>query len=68
MIDADKVVADVQKIVAAAKNVMGSLPYPHYHFLSMVTESGGALEHKNSLSRHDQPLRDAHAQSRTCRS
>ena len=48
MIDADKVVADVRKIVAAAKGVMGSLPYPHYHFLSMVTESGGALEHKNS--------------------
>ena len=48
MIDADKVVADVQKIVAAAQGVMGPLPYPHYHFLSMVTESGGALEHKNS--------------------
>jgi predicted metalloprotease with PDZ domain len=48
LIDADKVAADVQKIVGAAKNAMGSLPYPHYHFLSMVTESGGALEHKNS--------------------
>lgn len=48
MIDANTVAADVQKIVAAAKNVMGSLPYPHYHFLSIVTESGGALEHKNS--------------------
>ena len=48
MIDADRVAADVQKIVNAAKGVMGTLPYPHYHFLSMVTESGGALEHKNS--------------------
>jgi predicted metalloprotease with PDZ domain len=48
MIDADKVVADVQKIVNAGKSVMGSLPYPHYYFLSMVTESSGALEHKNS--------------------
>jgi predicted metalloprotease with PDZ domain len=48
LIDADRVAADVQKIVNAAKNVMGSLPYPHYHFLSMVTESSGALEHKNS--------------------
>lgn len=47
-IDADRVSADVQKIVAAAKNVMGSLPYPHYHFMTMVTEAGGALEHKNS--------------------
>jgi predicted metalloprotease with PDZ domain len=48
MIDADLVAADVQKIVNAAKNVMGTLPYPHYHFLSMVTEASGALEHKNS--------------------
>jgi predicted metalloprotease with PDZ domain len=48
LIDADKVAADVQKIVNAGKNVMGSLPYPHYYFLSMVTESSGALEHKNS--------------------
>ena len=48
MIDADKVVADVQKIVLAGKAVMGSLPYPHYHFMTMVTESSGALEHKNS--------------------
>ena len=48
MIDADKVVADVQKIVLAGKAVMGSLPYPHYHFMTMVTESNGALEHKNS--------------------
>lgn len=49
LIDADKAVADVQKIVVAAKNVMGPLQYPHYHFFSMVTESGGGLEHKNSF-------------------
>jgi predicted metalloprotease with PDZ domain len=48
MIDADKVNADVQNIVTAAKGVMGSLPYPHYHFMTMVTEASGALEHKNS--------------------
>ncbi|MEO7132963.1 MAG: peptidase M61 [Vicinamibacterales bacterium] len=48
LIDADRVAADVQKIVDAGKSVMGSLPYPHYHFLSMVTEASGALEHKNS--------------------
>jgi predicted metalloprotease with PDZ domain len=48
MIDVDKVNADVQKIVNAAKGVMGSLPYPHYHFMTMVTEASGALEHKNS--------------------
>ena len=28
---------------------MGPLQYPHYHFLTMVTESGGGLEHKNSF-------------------
>jgi predicted metalloprotease with PDZ domain len=49
MIDADRAASDVQKIVVAAKNVMGSLVYPHYHFLTMVTESGGGLEHKNSF-------------------
>ncbi|MEO7158064.1 MAG: PDZ domain-containing protein [Vicinamibacterales bacterium] len=49
MIAADQAAADVQKIVVAAKNVMGSLVYPHYHFLTMVTESGGGLEHKNSF-------------------
>jgi len=49
LIDADKAVGDVQKIVVAAKNVMGPLQYPHYHFFSMVVESGGGLEHKNSF-------------------
>ena len=48
LIDADKVAADVQKIVNAGKATMGALPYPHYHFMTMVTESSGALEHKNS--------------------
>jgi predicted metalloprotease with PDZ domain len=47
-IDADRVAADVQKIVQAGKGVMGSLPYPHYYFMTMVTEASGALEHKNS--------------------
>jgi len=49
LIDADKTVGDVQKIVVAAKNVMGPLQYPHYHFFTMVTEQGGGLEHKNSF-------------------
>jgi predicted metalloprotease with PDZ domain len=49
LIDADKAAADVQKIVVAARNVMGPLQYPHYHFLTMVVESGGGLEHKNSF-------------------
>ena len=48
-IDADRAAADVQKIVVAAKNVMGALPYLDYHFLNMVTGTGGGLEHKNSF-------------------
>jgi predicted metalloprotease with PDZ domain len=48
LIDADRVLADVRKIVDAGKSVMGSLPYPHYYFITMVTEQAGALEHKNS--------------------
>src|SRR5689334_1187670 len=47
LIDADRAAADVQKIVVAARNVMGPLQYPHYHFFDMVVESGGGLEHKN---------------------
>jgi predicted metalloprotease with PDZ domain len=49
LIDADRTVSDVQKIVVAARNVMGPLQYPHYHFFTMVTEQGGGLEHKNSF-------------------
>jgi predicted metalloprotease with PDZ domain len=48
LIDADRAAADVQKVVEAGKHVMGSLPYPHYYFMTMVTEQSGALEHKNS--------------------
>jgi predicted metalloprotease with PDZ domain len=48
LVDADRAVADVQKVVQAGRGVMGSLPYPHYYFMTMVTESSGALEHKNS--------------------
>jgi len=49
LFDSDKAAADVQKIVEAGRDVMGPLPYPHYYFLNMVTESGGGLEHKNSF-------------------
>ena len=49
LIDADKTVSDVQKIVVAAKNVMGPFQYPHYHFFTLVVEQGGGLEHKNSF-------------------
>jgi predicted metalloprotease with PDZ domain len=49
LFDADRAAADVQKIVVAAKGVMGPYLYPHYYFLNLVTESGGGLEHKNSF-------------------
>src|SRR6188474_2338504 len=49
LVDADKTVSDIQKIVVAAKNVMGLLQYPHYNFFTMLTEQGGGLEHKNSF-------------------
>lgn len=48
LVDADRAAGDVQKIVEAGRSVMGSLPYPHYYFMTMVTEQSGALEHKNS--------------------
>jgi predicted metalloprotease with PDZ domain len=48
LVDADRAVADVRRIVEAGRSVMGSLPYPHYYFMTMVTEQSGALEHKNS--------------------
>jgi predicted metalloprotease with PDZ domain len=47
-IDADRVAADAQKIVEAGRALFGSLPYPHYYFMNVVTEGSGALEHKNS--------------------
>ncbi|MGD9903476.1 MAG: M61 family metallopeptidase [Vicinamibacterales bacterium] len=47
--DADRAAADIRRIVEAGKAVMGSLDYPHYHFLNMVVEAGGGLEHRNSF-------------------
>jgi predicted metalloprotease with PDZ domain len=47
--DVDRAAADVQKIVVAARGVMGPFLYPHYYFFNMVTGPGGGLEHKNSF-------------------
>jgi predicted metalloprotease with PDZ domain len=49
LIDADRVAADLRKIVEAGKAAMGPFEYPHYYFLNMVVETGGGLEHKNSF-------------------
>lgn len=47
--DADRATADAKKIVEAAGVVMGGrYDYPHYYFQTLVTDSGGGLEHKNS--------------------
>ena len=49
LFDADRAAADIARIVAAGKGVMGPLVYPHYYFLNMVVETGGGLEHRNSF-------------------
>jgi predicted metalloprotease with PDZ domain len=49
LFDADRAAADVQKIVEAARQAMGPFLYPDYHFLNMVVDTGGGLEHKNSF-------------------
>jgi predicted metalloprotease with PDZ domain len=43
-------VADVQKIVEANLRFWGGLPYDKYVFLNVLTESGGGLEHQNSVT------------------
>jgi predicted metalloprotease with PDZ domain len=49
LVDADRIAADLRKIVEAGKAAMGPFEYPHYYFLNMVVETGGGLEHKNSF-------------------
>jgi predicted metalloprotease with PDZ domain len=49
LVDADRVAADLKKIVEAGTAAMGPFEYPHYYFLNMVVETGGGLEHKNSF-------------------
>lgn len=39
---------DLQKIVAQARVLFGSLPYKQYVFLNVFRQGGGGLEHKNS--------------------
>ena len=48
--DVTQSVADVQKIVEANLAFWGSLPYDKYVFLNVLTESGGGLEHQNSVT------------------
>ncbi len=48
--DVARSVADVQKIVEANLRFWGALPYDKYVFLNVLSESGGGLEHKNSVT------------------
>jgi predicted metalloprotease with PDZ domain len=49
--DADRIVADTQKIVVAARDFFGGLPYARYTFIvHLSSERGGGLEHRNSVT------------------
>lgn len=47
--DGPRSAADAETIVRRNRQMWGSLPYRKYVFLNMITESGGGLEHKNSV-------------------
>jgi predicted metalloprotease with PDZ domain len=48
--DGPRAAADVEKIVRRYREMWGSLPYRNkYVFLNLLTESGGGLEHNNSV-------------------
>lgn len=46
--DGEQAAADVAKIVKVHQDMWGQVPYEHYHFLNVIAESGGGLEHDNS--------------------
>lgn len=49
--DAERLTADLAKIVAAQAELFGGLPYDRYVFILMATDEGrGGLEHRNSSS------------------
>ena len=48
-VDRPKMLADLQKMVTAATQLMGDVPYKHYTFL-MVGRGNGGIEHLNSSS------------------
>ena len=47
--DGPRSAADAEKIVRENREMWGALPYKKYVFLNMITESGGGLEHRNSV-------------------
>ncbi len=46
--DAPRAVKDLEAIVRAHMEFWGSLPYPRYVFINLITEAGGGLEHARS--------------------
>jgi predicted metalloprotease with PDZ domain len=50
--DEQRLIEDTRKIVEAARDLWGSLPYEHYTFFLMLAgkQAGGGLEHRNSTS------------------
>jgi predicted metalloprotease with PDZ domain len=48
-VDRQKMIADLQKMVTAATQLIGAVPYKHYTFLLMGRGNGG-IEHLNSAS------------------
>jgi len=48
LVDRERAVEDVRKLVEQHVEFWGVRPYERYSFLNAITESGGGLEHKNS--------------------
>jgi predicted metalloprotease with PDZ domain len=48
-VDRDKMLADLKKLVEAATQMIGDIPYKHYTFL-MIGQGNGGIEHTNSAS------------------
>lgn len=47
--DRGKFAADIKRVVEAAIEVIGEIPYKHYTFI-MMDQGGGGLEHLNSMA------------------
>ena len=47
--DGVRAARDLERIVQTDEKLWGSLPYDKYVFFNLLTESGGGLEHKNSV-------------------
>ncbi len=47
--DGARAAKDLERIVRTDKALWGSLPYDKYVFFNLLTETGGGLEHRNSV-------------------